>query len=417
MKLRSILFSLIICIGLAGPGLLCASETLLKADLPGWLSAEDADYLLGGKEKAGVKKNLSIKGFQSKKLQASLETAINNYIPMRYSALLANGTMQRSVIAASNLLYGFEAYPTFYGSPSAYVPQYDSIVALPNNTEKQVKKALESVDGIKSIAEEFPEKNFYLILADRSQTSLSNPIHKLMSHSITTQDYLDGMGEQLLGIENVHIVCVPYDSLSTYYESYYRSDHHWNGYGTILAYEKLRSIADLPYKPQQPLQWQTFNDYVTNGSYARDGLMLINQVVTEPIFDLEGFDIENKNVPPIAMSNGEEELLSRGLQGTFNFYSQWYGSANMTAKSPISFKDAPQDKQALIICDSYGNSMHWLIARNYSYTKCFRDIWAGAKGDDTLRQRIASTEADDVYFIGGPDAYTRLLDSFPHYFD
>lgn len=417
MKLRSALFSIIICLLLIGPAALFVAQDVLKTDLPGWLSADDAAYLTGGQEKAGLRKNLSLKGFASEKLQAALETTIDNHTPMRYGVLLANAAVQRSVISASNELFGFDAYPTFFGSPTAYVPETDSLVDFPDATQSELQKTTDSIRKLGVMAKEYPEKNFYVIVADRSHTSQANPLHDLVSHSITTEDFVQGMEECTEGIENLRVICISYDSLSEYYENYYHADHHWNGYGTAAVYEKLRTEAGLPYELEDPLPSIDFKGFRANGSYARDGLMLIDQAVTEPRFDLSGFDILNKELPPIAMENGVDELIGNGTKASFNFYSLWYGSALLTEKSPIANENAPLDRNAVVIADSYADSMHWLIARNYEYTKCFRDVRAGVKGDDTLRERIAAAEADDVYFIGGANAFARLPECFPHYFD
>lgn len=421
MKLRSAIFSAIICLFLVGPTLLFLSQEGLKLDIPDWLSAKKATYLLGGESKAGLTKNLSIKGFATGKLQTSLETMVNNFTPVRYNVLLANAAAQRSAIEASNSLFGFDVYPTFYGSESAYLPDEDAICAYPTATKEQIDNAAWAMEGLAEVAREYPQKNFYIVISDRSHLSAANPLHNLVSGALDTEDFLAAMEKGAADTPNIHFVCLTYDSLDEYYENYYRTDHHWNGYGTIATYNELSKTAGLPYTVENTPSTIDFPGLMVNGSYARDGLQLLNNTITEPRFDVEGLEIKNKKLPPAAITDEAaaiDALESRGLNASFNFYSCWYGDTALGVKSPIAYADAPLDRNCAVIADSYGSSLHFLIARNYQNTHFFRDIWNSEKGDDTLKGRIeAAGNADDIFFVGGANAYSRLKECFPHYFD
>lgn len=417
MKTRNLVLIIIVCALMLAPGSLWMLSRA-HVELPGWLTAEDASYLSGGIEKSHLGKTISLSGFMSEKFQKALDTELDNNIPCRAEVLLGNAALQRGAISLSNALFQFEAYPTFYGSGTVYIPETDSLATMPTTNPKLRDKAVETVTGIVSIANEHPEKNFYLVVADMSDTSLANPASRLVTGALHTNDFLAAMEKAAEGAPNVHITSIPYENPHEYYRNYYRSDHHWNGFGTLELYDSLADEAQLPYRPDiASMQSINFNGFPTNGSYARDGLTLINEPACEPQFDLSGLEVQNEEIPPIAMVDGVSNMEDRGLMAEFNFYTQWYGSSLLTHQSPLLNTAAPSDKHATVIMDSYADSLHWLLAKNYRYLRCYRDIRAGSKGEESLVDRITEAEADDIYFVGSAVAYARIPSGFPNYFE
>lgn len=417
MKVRDTVLTSLFCLLLLTPCALWAAQEGLRLPLPSWLTAESATYLSGGIAESNLGEHLSLAGFQTEELQEALTTEIENHIPFKANVLLTNASLQRNAIAASNLMAHFDAYPTFYGSKTVYIPQYDALADYPSTKQWTLKRTKKTAEGIAKIANHVPDKNFYLVVADMSYTSASNPAHQLVSEALSTSDYLAVLNEGIKDAPNVHVISLTYDDDAEYYRNYYRTDHHWNGYGTLALYRTLQATAKLPYTPQEPQSTLTFPGLVTNGSYARDGLMLLNEAVEEPAFDLAGLDVQNTELPPVAQAHGVDALLAMGPLAEYSFYTQWYGSSLLTAQSPVVNQAAPSDKRALVVMDSYADSLHWLLARNYTYLQCYRDIRDGEEGDFTLIDRINEADADDIYFVGSTSAYTRPPHYLPHYFD
>ncbi|MEY8460630.1 hypothetical protein AALA69_05805 [Eggerthellaceae bacterium 24-137] len=417
MKARNLALTIIACALMLAPGTLWMLSRA-HVELPSWLTAENASYLSGGIEESHLSKTISLSGFMSEKLQKALDTELDNNIPCRAEVLLGNASLQRSAISLSNALFQFEAYPTFYGSGTIYIPETDSLATMPTTNSKLRDDSIETVASIASIANEYPAKNFYLIVADMSDTSLANPASHLVTGAIHTDDFLTAMNEVTENLPNVHVVSIPYDNPKDYYRNYYRSDHHWNGFGTLELYDSVASKARLPYHPDiTSIPSVDFGGFLTNGSYARDGLTLINEPACEPQFDLSNLKVQNEEIPAIAMADSVIDMEDRGLMAEFNFYTQWYGSSLLTHQSPLINTAAPSGKRAVVIMDSFADSLHWLLAKNYSYLRCYRDIRVGSKGEESLVDRIAEAEADDIYFIGSAIAYAHIPKGFPNYFE
>lgn len=418
MKARNTVLSVVFCLLLLGPTALFVGQEKMHLDLPGWLTAKNATYLSGGIEKADIRKHLSLDGFASKELQTSLETAVGNFIPFKASALLDNSSLQRSAIQASNILFNYSVYPTFFGSKTAYSPSANALLAFPKTDETYLETISKTASGIAEVARRHPEKNFYLVVSDISDSTEANPIAPLLSkRALTTRDFVSSMEKELNETPNVHAVSVTYSDMETYYDNYYTTDHHWNGFGTFATYKALAPVAKLDPAVATYSETISFGDYVTNGAYAREGLMLLNETITEPKFDLTGLEVQNKKVPPIASENSVAKLKKLGLKAAYSFYPQWYGTASQTAKSPLVNTLLPNGDKAVVIMDSYADSLHWLLAQNYSYLRCYRDIRDGQSGSETLEERISEVDAQDIYFVGSAFAYCRIPRNYPNYFN
>lgn len=116
MLARNILFSVFLCLLLCGPVALFAAENSGEIPLPSWLTVEDATYLSGGVKSPNVAGELSMEGFASGALQQAIEDGVGNYVPAKAAALLVNAELQYKAICASNVLFGWDCLPTFYGS-------------------------------------------------------------------------------------------------------------------------------------------------------------------------------------------------------------------------------------------------------------------------------------------------------------
>lgn len=417
MKLRDVILSIAFCLFLLGPTMLWGTQTCLKAELPSWLTAEDASYLSGGQKKSDLTKHLSPKGFMSEKLQEALGNAAENNIPFRAQALLKNASIQRIAIASSNAFFKYDAYPTFYGSTRLYIPSLDALTAMPDsNPSRSVDRILAFGDALDAFAQNHTDKTFCLVLADAPDTTEANPAAALVWRHFPTSEVRDLLLKSC-SAPNVQIICLPYQNATEYYQNYYRSDHHWNGFGTLECYNALADAMDLRDLEYNSADLLTFDGMVIDGSFARKGLMLINEPALEPKFNLAHLDVSGEGAAPVAEADGEKALLQHRQEAMYNFYSSWYGSYQKAEASPITNMSMKGRGNAIVIMDSYGNSLHWLVAENYEHVRCYKDTKQNTNSGATLQSRIDETQADTIYFIGNPYAYADLLDVHPDYFE
>lgn len=145
MKVRNALLSGTLFLLLCGPALMGLAAWGGVA-LPSWLTADDAAYLSGGIVEADPAAHASLEGFGSGEFQIAAEDAVGNCIPMKATALLANAALQRSAIEASNVLFGWECYPAFYGSSIAEMPSQHRLLEI---AEKATDDTLASARRIR----------------------------------------------------------------------------------------------------------------------------------------------------------------------------------------------------------------------------------------------------------------------------
>lgn len=416
MKVRAGILSGIFCLFLLGPCCLWTAQTHLHLELPSDLTAEDSIYLSGGYEEVDLLKHFSLKGFSKEKFQSDLNTTVENSIPYRAAVLLQNAAVQRSAIAASNALFGFEAYPTFFGSEQIYLPASNALAKMPEQAQEQKTAGTEDfATGLAAVARANIDKQFFVVVADQSDTSLANPASQLVSKRYTTPESVETLS-LAAEAENVDVIGVCYDEVGDYYQHFYRSDHHWNGYGTLQAYDALMDAANLTPQRNNNSETIEFPDIRSNGSYARKGLMLINEIVREPRFDLSDIQATGKTIPPIMQPEGTALIHNDIMGSVFDFYSTWYGSSGVTANLVVTNNAPLTDTKALIIMDSFNDSLHWLIAQNHRETQCMLDLKNDREGPETLQERIDDSGADVVYFVGNPLAYARVTSTHPNYF-
>ena len=144
--------------------------------------------------------------------------------------------------------------------------------------------------------------------------------------------------------------------------------------------------------------------------------MLLNETVCEPRFDLSGIEATGKRIPPIIQPEGPALVHDDAMGSVFDFYSSWYGSSAVTAALTVTNNEPTEDTKALIVMDSFNDSMHWLISQNHSEAQCMLDLKNDSEGPETLQQRIDAAGADAIYFVGNPLAYARVTSTHPQYF-
>ncbi len=193
MKSRNMIFSVLICLLLIGPTILFCTHAVAKIPMPGWLTSEDAKYLSGGSG-------------GGEGVRAKVQSKIENSIPFKASVLLGNAALQRSFIEVSNAPFGWECYPTYYGSGYAYVPEYDALSFIPSrDSNGWLGKIREFSSKLSEFAEAHSDIEFYIIVPDMLRTSRINPVKALTSQTVCNEDLIEIMEDEC-GLANNVIV-------------------------------------------------------------------------------------------------------------------------------------------------------------------------------------------------------------------
>lgn len=416
MKMRNAVISFVFALLLLGPLLAAGAMHIVHIALPEWLSPQSATYLLGGKSSTSILASLNYEGISSGYLQNTLEDKVEDCIPCKKTALLTSAALQRSAIEAANGVFRWETYPTFYGSKYVFISGQDALARMSFASNDAQLERLEAFSRkLASFVQAYPETRFCLILVDQSDISAANPTFRLVDGAWSCADYVSVMSDWTQGAQNLTVVAEPYDNTDLYYHDYYRSDHHWNGYGALKMYEKLAELYELP-STEALEEYDTvlpgLEDVIENGSNTRYGLMMVNEPAQEPSLDLSDLVLKEGSPAPVLYDN-VDELLTKGGTLEHNIYEAWYGYRGYN--SFVSENGRPDN--ALIVCDSFGTALKYPLARAFERTDVTYDLHLDSKNVPSLAESIEAAQPSTVFFVARLDNYANCLSRFPSYLD
>lgn len=208
--------------------------------IPEAISTRPAKYLSGGVESVNIYEHLNINGFKNKQLQTSLETRISNSIPAKATAILSQAALQRELIMASNGLFSWDCYPTYYGSGRLYIPRSNALTYMPSQSGDHYEAQwMAFADGLKTVAAASPEKRFLVYVVQGYTEPAYDPAYQLVSTSLKPQECADYFAAAFSDAPNISVLTKSYDTAVDYYEDFFRTDHHWNIRGAFGAYNQI----------------------------------------------------------------------------------------------------------------------------------------------------------------------------------
>jgi hypothetical protein len=405
MKARNTALSVAFCLFLAGPAFMAGVDKAGVFQLPDWATSESAAYLSGGITEADVKSHLSLKGFSSQKLQKDIEATVGNNIPLKATALLANAGLQRSVIGLSNQMWRFPCYPTFFGSDYVLIPQEHAVAAMPLPAGGATSNALRKFGkSVASFAEKNPDIRCVVYVADISNTSLANPAHSLVSNSLSTNEVA---GEIQAGVAKGVPVVASHtgDDVTSYYQLFFRSDHHWNARGAALAFEDIMQSLGAEGRD---FKFKLLDGPVYSGAYSRNSLCIVDDVP----FDID-FDF-NQEVMETARGqvDGNQHVVYDDASEQakhWQFYDLFYELFPHTRSGVGS-------GNVLLVSDSFGGA----LVRPFGLA--FENVWvrntlhASSKTEERLSDIVSSCDIDTVIFVGHATNYSSFESRNPRFF-
>lgn len=160
----------------------------------------------GGRPKLTSAAIFLLSGSDPKALQASRRNGRGQPYSEKGSALIANATLQRSAISLSNKLFGWDCYPTYYGSSYIYCPALKALGQIPSLSTASLQDYNHFCDSIESYSQNNPNQSITIFLVDMSSTSASNPAMQYVQAKATTSDVSSYMKSRLSGCQNVRII-------------------------------------------------------------------------------------------------------------------------------------------------------------------------------------------------------------------
>lgn len=354
LSLSNKLFVFIVAVALFMPlGYRIGDAVVPGMSMPGESDLEGRTYQ--------EKPELSAETVSSGTFQDDMEQMVADSVPKRKGVLVTNAALQRRLIEIANAPFGFEVYPTFYGSETAWDPSLRATMQIPQTKESTREEDLRGIRAAASVMDGHPEINWAFYLPERSNISTVSPALALTRGSADYPYFENLLAESLPSSCNV--ISDEYASAEEYYRCYFRTDHHWQAEGGMRAYRK---ICDAFGKtPADCGDLFTAYEGAFYGSNDRNGLVTAaHDTVDDIAYDTSNLFIWIDGEPADASSL--DEMYSgkefRKSSRYANVYAEYFHGdyGLITIVNP----DAPNGT-LLVIGDSYTNCMERLLAANY----------------------------------------------------
>ena len=332
--------------------------------------------------------------------QDNVEEFVADAMPKRDGLLLYNAYFQRCIIYVSNSLFGFKAYPTYFGSKYYCLDDWNAIVARPQSIYGLGKRLDRQLDAFKTLIESNDGTNFVFYLVDHSSAASANPIHDLASNTARYDDYTSFFSS---GLPNsCQLITDDSADLDEYYERFFKTDHHMQIQGAIRAYERI--AYSLHFTPVEAGDVYLATDEQFFGSFSRRGLVFdLYDSICDVHFDMnpsvEVFVDGSKTSLSSLSKQYSNEPFSKKKKFE-NMYASWFHASCGMLR--LSNEDAECDDTLLIIGDSYMKNMERFFTKHYRTVIAIDPRYFN--GD--LQEVFDSYQVNDCVFILSPATIT-----------
>lgn len=308
------------------------------------------------------KPELSAEAVKSGELQSDMEQMISDSVPKRRGVLMTNAAVQRAFIEVANSPFGFEVYPTFYGSHYLYDPSLGAVMQMPKTLDEVAADDEKWIARASGIISAHDNIRWAFYLTERTEYSSVSPAQDLMNNTADYEHYETLLKDKLP--EGCTFISDAYDSTEEYYQNYFRTDHHWQIEGGLRAYRKICDTFGL----QPATVGDVFTAY--NGSFygsnARSGLISnCSDSVRDVRYDATPLSVKiNGATQPVSALDKQygKEPFKKSTKYESVYYSYFHSYNGLVEIQNPTVGSGT----LLIIGDSYTWDIDRLFAANYN---------------------------------------------------
>ena len=268
----------------------------------------------------------------------------------------------------------------------------DALLYYPKTLTEKVKTALSTrVEEINTAAAENPGYEFYVWFIEK-ETDINFESGNHMGH----YDYFaSGLNSERMTVG----VDMVYD-FEDYYRRFYKTDHHWNQYGSYEGYLELLEFLGAEGEPLQPVEEFLVG---TDMSGSKAAYTRSTGVWVE---DMYAYRFE---FPQMSISINGSASEDYGHQNAAWPYSLTYGGYYGEDHGEIIMDTGREDREnILVIGDSYDNAVLKLLASHYNRTHSvdlrYYEHFLGEKFN--LSEYLERNSIDKVLIIGSVNFYS-----------
>lgn len=399
MRCKDLLFSLAVFLFMLG-SITANIMVCLDCPLPDRVSGENGNYLTG--ETPASFPAFSLKNFECGEVQKEIERAIEDSIPFRADAMVANAAIERSFIMLSNAAFQFPCYPSFFGSDYLVVPDQSRIYQKPLERTDDLDAGFANfIKEVNEYGTEAPKIRIVVYVAPCARDiSPFNPANRLMSNAYTPDDVYAMIDDANNNApENVTFVSSEYDSFEQWDDGFYKYDHHWNIKGAASAVRRICEILGIDYCLED--EFVQLEDVLFCGSQARESL----DVKTECVFDMplnyfDNLQVSGKDQACRTGSNHYTFERAEPAKKLFDFHELYFGDLH-----GATITGGHGSENILLIGDSFCNTPARLLAQSSKTLYLFPDLYNGRTSEKTLKDRLSDQNVSTIVMIARFEDY------------
>ncbi len=324
--------------------------------------------------------------FLNKTYQNNIENALSDQIPL-------SNTM-KSYINSLQIIFNIGYYKMVslydtnkYNPLNDEVNLYKKYLVFKNTNLDYEKPLLDNrINNINKIKEEFPEIDMYLYYIERDYDINFETNEKVGIYEYIKDNINSKIKSNKLEIKN-------FDEYKNYF---YKTDHHWNYKGSYEGYLQISDLMKIKsiIKPTKEICFQ--NQFKGSKSYLLGTIFNVNEKICAYSFNLEKHTTMINNKIIETYYNPEKFINNLNLQITYDeLYGSQYGLVQFDYNKP-------ENKNLLIIGNSYDNHISELIASNYNrtYVIDLRNFENDIGEKFNIKKFINEKKIDEILFIG-----------------
>jgi hypothetical protein len=325
------------------------------------------------------------------------ETAASDQFPLRLQIIQFSKGLERGII---KLAYGFlpdKIIPADMTRDIYFDSNRNQLIYVPSLFNETTQDFIdERIENYEDLIQAHPDKNFYLYYHEILENSKYHPLNPYFSEADKNQsfEYFENSLPDGLVLEKFML-----NGMEDHLKYYYRTDHHWNIYGVLRAYEDMYHMLANNYPDMSPIleieDIVEFPEIEFLGSLSRETLFPI---------DGDEFWVEVVDFPAFEIIKSGQKLSEHPRWAYFedsystipytNHFNEFYGK--VTDLIEYTFTNG-SDRNLLIIGSSFRNALDPLLGSHYHKTYC---IDLRYYTEFSLSEFLEEHSVDDILILG-----------------
>ena len=273
----------------------------------------------------------------------------------------------------------------------------NNLVYYPRDLETMKPDLDKKIENIEAKVKEDQDINFYVYYIEKD-----TDINFETNEKVGAYEYLSEKFKE----NNIPIAGLEINSFKDFEEKFYKTDHHWNCYGSYQGYSEVMKLLNTKDELIKPEKEMVLEKYKLSGSKA--AAIGATGIFTEkfPVYQFQYPKMDIRIDGEEAEDYGQQKkyINGEGDQESFS-YAAFYGDDN----AEIIFDTHNTEKDnLLVIGESYDNAILKLLASHFNktYSIDLRNYERTFGAKFQFSEYVKDNQIDKVLLIGNIDYFT-----------